>query len=337
MSIPVLSFFNNKGGVGKTTLCYHLAWMYTKLGMRVLAVDLDPQANLSAAMLLEPHLEDLWQAEPRQTIFGAVQPILKGQGDLTYPDLVFPSDDMDFVIEDSLALLAGDLNLSLFEDALSESWPKCLDGDERAFRVTSAFWRVMQHQAETHEADVILVDIGPNLGAINRAAIISSDFVITPLAADLFSLQGLKNFGSRLGEWRTQWEKRLGEARVDFSLPPGKTQPIGYVIMQPIIRLDRPIKAYDYWLAQIPSTYAEKVLNLVPGQGTEGHELAIIKNYRSLIPMSQESQRPIFDLKAADGAMGSLAQLTLTAYWQFRKLAETIAHKINLPLPPPIS
>ena len=57
MSIPVLTFFNNKGGVGKTSLVYHLAWMLNDLGHRVLACDLDPQANLTAAFLDEERLE----------------------------------------------------------------------------------------------------------------------------------------------------------------------------------------------------------------------------------------------------------------------------------------
>ena len=59
MTVPVLTFFNNKSGVGKTALVYHLAWMLSDLGYRVLACDLDPQANLTAAFLDEDQLEKL--------------------------------------------------------------------------------------------------------------------------------------------------------------------------------------------------------------------------------------------------------------------------------------
>ena len=45
----VIAFFNNKGGVGKTSLVYHLSWMMRQQGISTLAVDADPQANLSAA------------------------------------------------------------------------------------------------------------------------------------------------------------------------------------------------------------------------------------------------------------------------------------------------
>ncbi len=59
MSVKVLTFFNNKGGVGKTSLVFHLAWMLSDMGKRVVAIDLDPQANLTSAFLSEDDLEAL--------------------------------------------------------------------------------------------------------------------------------------------------------------------------------------------------------------------------------------------------------------------------------------
>ena len=55
----------------------------------------------------------------------------------------------------------------------------------------------------------MLIDVGPNLGAINRAAIIAANFVVFPLAPDLFSLQALRNVGPTLQEWRNEWGDRL--------------------------------------------------------------------------------------------------------------------------------
>jgi cellulose biosynthesis protein BcsQ len=90
----------------------------------------------------------------------------------------------------------GDLGLSGFEGKLSESWPKCLDSDnESYFRIMTAFFRVIEKAAQNHNADLVLVDVGPNLGAINRSALIASQHVILPLTPDLFSLQGLRNLG----------------------------------------------------------------------------------------------------------------------------------------------
>ena len=157
MSIPVIAFFNNKGGVGKTSMVYHLAWMFSDRGLRVIAADLDPQSNLTAAFLDEDRLEEVMPGDGHPlTIFGAVQPLKRGTGDI--------ADSHVEIITDPLGLVLGDMALSTFEDQLSEVWPKCMDRDERAFRVTSAFWPVIQQAGEKQEANVILIDLGPNLG-----------------------------------------------------------------------------------------------------------------------------------------------------------------------------
>ncbi len=201
MTVPVVAFFNNKGGVGKTSLVYHLSWMFADLGVRVVAADLDPQANLTAAFLDEDRLEELWPDNGHpNTIYGSIRPLMGGTGDIADPYIE--------EINEFLAILPGDLALSGFEDDLSEVWPKCMDSDERSFRVISAFWRISQKAAHATGASVILVDLGPNLGAINRAALIASDYVVVPLSPDLFSLQGLRNLGPTLRRWRGQWEQR---------------------------------------------------------------------------------------------------------------------------------
>ena len=238
MSVPVLTFFNNKGGVGKTSLVYHLSWMFSDLGKRILAVDLDPQANLSSAFLTEDDFEALFERHsgaPPATIHEALRPLIEGYGDVQLPELYhaidafheaqpqLPIADVQapelYPAGETLWLIPGDLLLSTFEDQLSETWPKCSNGDIRAFRVTSAFWRVMQMAAAQINAALILVDVGPNLGAINRAALIASDFVVIPLAPDLFSLQGLRNLGPRLRSWRQDWQEKLNK------FPGGKIYP----------------------------------------------------------------------------------------------------------------
>ena len=85
MSTTIIAFFNNKGRVGKTSLVYHLAWMYAELGVRVVAADLDPQANLTAAFLDEDRMEELWpDGDHPQTVFGCVQPLLQGTNDIPF-------------------------------------------------------------------------------------------------------------------------------------------------------------------------------------------------------------------------------------------------------------
>ncbi len=328
MSVPVIVFFNNKGGVGKTSLAYHVAWMLADLRFRVVAVDLDPQGNLSSAFLKEADLEQLWpESGNRATIYGAVRSLKSGIGDVEDPVLEN--------INERLALIVGDIALSDFEDDLSQVWPKCLDRDERSFRVVSAFWRVMQRGAERHRADVILVDLGPNLGAINRAALISSDSVVIPLAPDLFSLRGLENLGPRLHSWRTGWDERLKKNPIeDLPLPKGTMNPIGYIVMQYSVRRDRPVKAYEKWIARIPGTYKKFVLDQVPGAAIsvseDPHCFALLKHYRSLMPMAQECRKPLFALKPADGALGAHTYAVKDAYGEFKTLASEIVKRAGI-------
>ena len=125
--MKTVAFFNNKGGVGKTSLVYHLAWMFADRGIRTLAVDLDPQANLTSMFLNEDRLEELWpDGEHPETVYGAIRPILRGIGDIAQPHIEN--------ITDMLGLIPGDLGLSRFEDKLSDAWPKCQLSDESAFR-----------------------------------------------------------------------------------------------------------------------------------------------------------------------------------------------------------
>jgi len=338
MTTPVLTFFNNKGGVGKTSLIYHLAWTFAGLRKRVVVADLDPQANLTAAFLDEEKIERLWEEKASgSTIYQCVKP-LTDVGDIVEPVLQNMSSD--------LYLLPGDVALSSYEDALSNEWPHSM-GDSnlyRPMRVLSSFWQVMQMASQKIEADIILVDIGPNLGAINRSVLIATDYVAIPLGADLFSLQGLKNLGPTLKSWKSLWKKRLdnwessAEAQnfPDFQLPEGKMQPIGYLCQQHSVRLDRPVKAYDKWVKRIPNVYRQAVLGesvdaeIKPED--DAYCLATIKHYRSLIPMAQEHRKPIFKLTSADGAIGSHANAVQDARRDFHRLAEKIANKIGMNL-----
>ena len=192
MTVPVLTFFNNKSGVGKTSLVYHLAWMLSDLGYRVLACDLDPQANLTAAFLDEDQLEKLSDGgddASAKTILQCVR-----RGDSKDPTLA--------KITSELSLIPGDLALAGFEDALSSAWLDALGASElyRPFRLLTAFSTAMQAGATQMDASVVLVDVGPNLGAINRSALIATDYIIVPLGTNLFSLQSLCNLGPTLNQ-----------------------------------------------------------------------------------------------------------------------------------------
>lgn len=334
MTIPVLTFFNNTGGVDKTSLVYHLSTMLSELGVRLLAVDLDPQSNLTAAFLDEDQLAGIWHHKTQVcSVFDSVKPLLDG-GDFA-PVAVR-------IINPKLALIPGDLALSGFEDLLSASWNDIVDNRNKArpFRILSAFWRCAQESAARFQASLIVIDVGANLGAINRAALLASDHVIVPLGADLCSLQGLRNLGPTLKDWRLGWKSRRDAwAEPSFDLPEGDMAPAGYIAMRHRVRLTRPVQAYIRWLEQIPQEFRRSVLAqatahlTLPGIEQDPYCLAMLKNDGSLVPLAQEARKPIFCLRSADGAIGAHANAVQSAYRDFSTLAKTIASRIHLTLP----
>lgn len=322
-----ITFFNNKGGVGKTTLVYHVAWMCAELGQRVLAADLDPQANLTTMFIEEDRQAILWPEEGgNSSILSCISPIIDGVGDIAEAPLQR--------IRPGIHLLPGDLGLSQFEDKLSDSWPRCLDGDKAAFRVITAFYRIIHHAAERINADIVLMDVGPNLGAINRASLIASDHVVMPLAPGLFSLQGLRNLGPTLLTWRANWRQRLQAkpADLDIPMPMGIMKPAGYVVMQHVERKNRPVRAYQRWVEKIPMVYETYVLGNkghVVDAETEPNRIGFIKNYQSLMPLAEDARKPIFKLTPADGAIGAHATAVSKCYMDFKHLTQEIIRRTD--------
>jgi chromosome partitioning protein len=323
-----IALFNNKGGVGKTTLAYHLAHMVARLGWRVLAADLDPQANLTSAFFDEDVLELLWEPESNDTILSSVLPLIRHLGDVKVPK---PREAAE-----GLWVIPGDLGLSSFEDRLSDAWLRSFTGDEGAVQVTTAFHRVIRGCAAEVQAEVVFIDVGPNLGAINRAALLAAEDIVVPLAADLFSLQGLRNLGPTLREWRDSWRTLcLPKVPSSIDAPDGTMRPIGYVVLQHAVRLDRPVKAYDRWLQRIPTEFHRSVLGEAEVEimsATDTYQLATLRNYRSLMPLARDARKPMFDLRAADGALGSTGRLVQTCYREFEDLAERVMTEVGIPL-----
>lgn len=322
-----IGFFNNKGGVGKTSLVYHVAWMLAQLNIRVIAADLDPQANLTTLFLTEERLAELLEQSPRPTLHGAVAPQLRGVGDVQAPVVE--------LIDNDIGLLVGDLDLSRFEDDLSYAWPKCLGGDERSFRIMSACARAIDMAGEQFQAEVALVDVGPNLGPFNRSALLASDFVVVPLGADLLSLQGLRNMGPVLRSWRNAWrDRRQKSPDRSITLPEGKMQPAGYIVMRRSIMAGRPARASSRWIARMPAQYAKHVLDSTDigsnEVATDPNCVAQLRDYRSLMPMAQEARKPMFLLRPADGAFGGHQQAVQNCYGDFRALTLTIMERCGI-------
>ncbi|MCV7198133.1 ParA family protein [Mycobacterium angelicum] len=331
--MQTISFFNHKGGVGKTTMLFNTAIEMYRLGMRVLMVDLDAQANLTAISLPDEILADLYnRSAAMQTVADAFQPLVGGSGDVETPIA-------HVVRDEGVWLAAGDLRLSDFEGIMPGAWPEALAGFERGFRVTSAPYRLIQELGQEVQADYAFVDLGPNVGALNRAVLLGSDYLVVPLAADLFSLRALPSVGGSLERWVREWDtatKVTDPASLPFAIPTGLPKVLGYVSQQFNIYRGEATMAFSNWIDQMPEAIEQGLLQplaqfpdgtgatLADPAESDGPDLGELKNYHSLVPHAQTMRRAIFELEADEVIRGNQFTRARESENHFRALCENI-------------
>lgn len=336
-----IAFFNHKGGVGKTTMLFNSAIEMGRLGYRVLMVDLDAQANLTAIALEDEKLDRLYPPAPQvspETVAGAFAPLVSGAGDLATPHALE-------VRKDGVWLLPGDIQLSTFEAILPNAWTESLAGNERGFRVTSAAYRMIQEGAAEVESDYVFVDLGPNVGALNRAVLLGSDYLILPMASDLFSLRALPSVGQSLDTWIRQWgtARKVVPTTLPFALPPGLPKVLGYVSQQFNIYRGEATLAFSDWIDRMPDAIRRGLLEpMAQHEDGRGGTLAQpaangdakvgdLKNFHSLVPHAQTLRRAIFELEADEVIRGGQLTRARGSEEQFRDLCEEIVRRTDSP------
>ena len=247
--MQIISFFNHKGGVGKTTMLFNAAVEMGRLGKRVLMVDFDAQANLTATSVDDDALDAMYAPdEDGRTVAHAFAPLVGGSGDVFAPEAIEVRDG-------KVWLVAGDLRLSEFEAILPSAWTEALAGNERGFRVTSASYRLIREVAESVNADYVFVDLGPNVGALNRAVLLGSDYMLIPMAADLFSIRALPSVGNSVDTWVRQWKTAKSVApRLTFDVQKGLPKVLGYVSQQFNIYRGEATMAFSRWIDEMPAS-----------------------------------------------------------------------------------
>lgn len=327
-----ICFFNNKGGVGKTTLVANLAaQLALNSGQRILVVDADPQCNLTQYLLDDAKFNSTYQAlNPTQTIFDVIQPLFVGKG---YSDKL----PIRKIVKFGVDMIAGDPRLALKEDWLAQDWRDAKAGGTRGLRTTFIFSELISRASKNY--DFIFFDIGPSLGAINRSVLLSADYFIVPMSIDIFSMWAVKNIGEALRVWRTELENGLRMAEDPSEL--GEWRNIrhrlgflGYVTQQHKEKSEngaaRVVEAYNAIRQQLPAAVRQHFASLFPSKGFEPH-LGDIKHLASLAPKSQTLHTPMITVTLK----GSYTTTRKQARQIYDELAIRFAENLaKLSLPP---
>ncbi|MDO4753476.1 MAG: AAA family ATPase [Bacillota bacterium] len=271
--MKIVSLFNNKGGVGKSTLSYHLGCALGELGKKVLFVDLDPQCNLTIHAMFEEELENIWEDEDPY-----IDDLLDAQN--KYNDHIFKSTrSIHFLLKpiedginefdrmppakqlfDNVFLIPGRLSLHKFETKLSERWNGLYQGDALSIRTVTAIRTICEKYAQKYNCDYVIVDTSPSLGIMNKTIISTVDGFFIPTFPDMFSLYGIKNIGNSLEMWQKEFEtiyQLISTAKSD-KFPKNFVRFIGFTIYN-AKKYTKSVSQGQYSLASAHSRYVHLI------------------------------------------------------------------------------
>lgn len=298
-----LVYFNNKGGVGKTTLAYNTAVKFAEMGYKTVLVDLDPQCNLSRISLGNTFEENLF-SDSQKTIYTVLQGVVRGGADI---DKSVKFEKIG--TSNNLFILPGSLKLSEYENSLISAYGEAAQGSERGFFSTSAIDRFLTEKGLEEEIDLFVIDTSPNLNLLNRVVFLGSDYFVTPLMPDAFSVQGIENLGNTFETWKDNWKKTAKVLAKDKGISHNKVLDgeglfIGYIVNSYNQYSKKPIKSNEEWIEKIP-TFIKKYLSekhcrngLV--EKSWNNPLALIKDYGQLPPLAQIKNKAIFNLDPSE-------------------------------------
>ncbi|WP_083463377.1 ParA family protein [Prosthecomicrobium hirschii] len=324
-----VAFFNNKGGVGKTTLLCNIAsYLAIHKNYKILIIDADPQCNATQLLLDEDIVNELYEDSKSYTIHSIVHPLSIGKG---YSEIIRPIEVDNFKLE----LLAGDPKLALKEDLLSQDWQSSISGDIRGLRTSFVFSELL---SRCENYDLVFFDMGPSLGSINRAVLLACDFFLSPMSIDIFSLRAIENIAVALKEWRKRLSNALTQIPDDAiedlpKQPKFDVQFIGYIAQQYNQKTKqgekRAVDAYEKIMRRIPIEIQKHLVDTVTKAKIKDFRIGEIPNLYSLIPMSQSEHKPIFDLKAKDGVRGAHFTRVKDAELLFKKVSSNMIKNIE--------
>lgn len=342
--MKTIAIFNNKGGVGKTTFCANLATHFAmKHNKRVLVLDLDPQANITHYMLGDESASEVIAPYYDREILKKENTIVDAfdnyeMGESTINTNVKPIYCDRF----QASIIAGNPFLASYEDILSKKWNELSDPDSvSGMRISNWINTLLNTEKENY--DYVLIDLSPSLGAINRTALLASDYFISPMSCDIFSLVAIKNIKQWFDKWVPYynskhevfkvekshiWERIKDEIKSEVTVDKGF---LGYTIQSYISRkhADGTIRTTQSYQTIIDNFEPEVNKNLSVFRKPEITELSElnlgeIPHMFGILALSQFVGAPIANLKSTDGMAGS----QYTQAKNYIKAFDTISDRI---------
>ncbi|RKP58971.1 ParA family protein [Pararobbsia silviterrae] len=311
----IITLYNHKGGVSKTTTTYHLAYAFAEaMKMKVLVVDADPQCNLTE-LCLSKVIDALDIKEekgesttlPGSSLKDALWPRLEGErANVDVESIVLTKFDEEF----PLFILRGDIGLSEAEDRLSYAYSQRMTSDMHQKRTYVAVNDMLRRLGELHEFDVILVDVGPSAAALTRSFFLACDSFLVPVAPDRFNYQAVGSLSHILNKWIVEHMQVVPDFQKLSLNVPTRAPVLRGIVMQRFQRHNGVAKAgFKVWIDRVRQRATEELIPaLIDASGAEGvakHCLteplcAEIHDFASLAPMMLSNSKPVWRLTKDD-------------------------------------
>jgi cellulose biosynthesis protein BcsQ len=341
--VQKIALFNHKGGVSKTTTTFNLGWMLASKGKKVIMVDADPQCNLTGMALGEETEDDEARIEG---IYHTYSNIKKGLAPAfeSQPKAIEAVDCIPIKGQERLFLLPGHVGFAEYEATLGIAQE--LSGSIHALRnLPGSISDLLDKTAEKFEADYILIDMSPSLGAINQNILMTSDFFMVPTTADFFSVMAIDSLAKVLPKWYA-WATRANSLQIlkdaTYPFPDVNLKFLGILVQNFRIINGRETGAFETWIQKIEENVSSKLVPILkthnmmlPEQEYFNQEindnfcLTKISNFNSLIAKSQEHQVPVYELTPQQlGQTGIVLKNNQKKQEDFRKTFSDLADKI---------
>lgn len=294
-----LVFFNNKGGVGKSTLAYNTAVQFANKGYKTVLIDLDAQCNLTRLALGDEFYENTIFSATSKTIYDVLKGVIQGGADI---DLSANFESAKGARE-NLYLLRGDMRLSEYENILSTGYNQAAAGQQIGYFQTSAVERFLKEKGMSDSVDIFVIDTSPTLGLLNRVIMLGSDYFVVPLMPDALSLQGIENLGKIFEQWKINWRdtgKALSGSIENQYVLSGESLFIGYILNSYNVYGQKPIRDHRKWIDQVPGKVKEFLSEKHCRNGlvaaSSAKSLHDIQDYGRLPAIAHEYGCAIFDI-----------------------------------------
>lgn len=313
--MKIITLYNHKGGVSKTTTTYNLARFLQNKEKKVLVVDADPQCNMTEMLLCDviERLDE--EAErtgvvaelPGTSLLQVLEPRFNGEESFVNIDRI-----ESVQIDTNLWLLRGDVSLNRLEDYIAEAHTQRFSNKIHEKRNYVALGDMLLRYGQKTKLDYILIDVGPSSGALTRSCFLACDAFFIPMSADRFNVQAIHTLTEILHRWIEEHNQVYGDFnKLKLPIREGRPRFLGAIPQHFKKYKGRPKAGFELWMNRIQDTLMKELVpslktiddEIVSGLTEENVIVTKIPDFGSLAVCAQECGKAVFEVKQEDTAL----------------------------------